>query len=261
MLLHLLGISLTTANHVGRLEVASLVSISNSTGSAWNSTRGRWKAIKMSSSFRPLQEDDFSNLEAFKVPSKKCSVQKVKEELSKAEDPLLGTEYYHCAFIWVFSKSKQKWFRFNREQNDDIYANTVGKWITRTLISEGPDFIPPAGTDLSHFGAFQVEDPSDKHISVGKAVELLNKQTPAEIGGKSEIYVYSTSHGRYYKLTTGQPRSHPTRTILIQGGCFCPPHKGHFKNTQNFYDKVDEIYIGAYSGSKSRHGYSTYRSE
>lgn len=45
-------------------------------------------------------------------------------------------------------------------------------------------------------------------------------------------------------------------SILIYGGCFCPPHKGHFQNILDQVDKFDKVYVFLWNsiGAKIRHG-------
>ena len=45
--------------------------------------------------------------------------------------------------------------------------------------------------------------------------------------------------------------------ILIYGGCFCPPHRGHFENIRNNLDNYDQVYIFIWRDGRSRHGFST----
>lgn len=42
--------------------------------------------------------------------------------------------------------------------------------------------------------------------------------------------------------------------ILVYGGCFCPPHRGHFENIRNRVAEFDEVYIYLYPFGQGRHG-------
>ena len=43
------------------------------------------------------------------------------------------------------------------------------------------------------------------------------------------------------------------KKVMIYGGCFCPPHKGHFNLVKNNYKKHDKIYICMWPAGESRH--------
>ena len=43
------------------------------------------------------------------------------------------------------------------------------------------------------------------------------------------------------------------KKFMIYGGCFCPPHKGHFNLVKNNYKKYDKIYICLYGDGSKRH--------
>lgn len=45
--------------------------------------------------------------------------------------------------------------------------------------------------------------------------------------------------------------------ILIYGGCFCPPHRGHFENIRNNLDNYHQVYIFIWRDGIDRHGFST----
>jgi hypothetical protein len=52
---------------------------------------------------------------------------------------------------------------------------------------------------------------------------------------------------------TGLPRA---KRIMLYGGCFCPPHKGHFAIVEKNLKNYDAIYIFIWGKGISRHGYS-----
>lgn len=41
----------------------------------------------------------------------------------------------------------------------------------------------------------------------------------------------------------------------VYGGCFCPPHKGHFAQLMALSKEYEEVYIFMYGKSEERHGY------
>ena len=46
------------------------------------------------------------------------------------------------------------------------------------------------------------------------------------------------------------------KRIMLYGGCFCPPHKGHFSILEKNLKSYDAIYIFVWGKGVSRHGYS-----
>ena len=52
---------------------------------------------------------------------------------------------------------------------------------------------------------------------------------------------------------TAVPRA---KRIMLYGGCFCPPHKGHFAILEKNLKSYDAIYIFVWGKGVSRHGYS-----
>lgn len=61
-------------------------------------------------------------------------------------------------------------------------------------------------------------------------------------------------------VTSGQEEqiksSEQEKNVLLMGGCFCPPHKGHFEMLKNNITWFDRAYIFIWNAGAQRHGFT-----
>jgi len=55
-------------------------------------------------------------------------------------------------------------------------------------------------------------------------------------------------------VVQNKPVEQKTVKYLLYGGCFCPPHKGHFEMIKNKYHEYDKIFISLRSKPPPRYG-------
>lgn len=84
--------------------------------------------------------------------------------------------------------------------------------------------------------------------------------TPMQNEAQRANYTMPTpTKGLRYKSGTFSPadlqKIPRAKRIMLYGGCFCPPHKGHFAIVEKNLKSYDAIYIFVWGKGVSRHGY------
>eukprot|EP00470_Lotharella_oceanica_P010314 CAMPEP_0170193930 /NCGR_PEP_ID=MMETSP0040_2-20121228/58049_1 /TAXON_ID=641309 /ORGANISM="Lotharella oceanica, Strain CCMP622" /LENGTH=421 /DNA_ID=CAMNT_0010442697 /DNA_START=38 /DNA_END=1303 /DNA_ORIENTATION=+ len=189
-------------------------------------------AEEMPESFIPPSGEDLSTFEKFLV-GRKISIKKIQETLGSGVDPLAGTNYESMQEFWVLSPSTNSYWKFTREAEEAIYANTQPHWKSKAT-NEPHGFKPPKGYDLSNFDKLKVDDPTNKKPSIAKVKELIKDNGDPLAGSAFSalrvFYVKSASKSKFFKFTKKAPPLPPRgQPVAAQSGPAPPLHRkeGH----------------------------------